>query len=108
MPPPLSTRPLRVVARHALPYPGPLPPDTPGTLTGRMRSRVCASSRGGSALAVLSVLSQLNADKCQLVASLGGAQEARAVARELEAEGFRTRYYLGRNRCSVRLGARCQ
>jgi hypothetical protein len=41
---------------------------------------------------VLSVLSQLNADKCWLVASLGGAQGARAVARELEAEGVSTRY----------------
>ena len=31
-------------------------------------------------------------DRCWLVASLGGAQEARALARELEAEGVSTRY----------------
>ena len=42
--------------------------------------------------AALSLLSQLHADKCWLVASLGGAQEARALARELEAEGVNTRY----------------
>ncbi|KAF8488046.1 hypothetical protein F5888DRAFT_1583206, partial [Russula emetica] len=49
-------------------------------------------SRGGNAPAILSVLSQLHVDKCWLVASLGGAQEARALAHELEVEGVSTRY----------------
>jgi len=89
---PLPTRPLRVVAAgtlfltHALSLPThPGPGQT-------VRAHEYSRSRGGSAPAVLSVLSQLNADKCWLVASLGGAQEARAVARELEAEGVSTRY----------------
>ena len=43
--------------------------------------------------AALSLLSQLHADKCWLDASLGGAQEARALSRELEAEGVSTRYW---------------
>ncbi|KAF8488052.1 hypothetical protein F5888DRAFT_1594891, partial [Russula emetica] len=49
-------------------------------------------SRGGSAPAIFSVLSQLHVDKCWLVASLGGAQKARALACEIEAEGVSTRY----------------
>ena len=51
-----------------------------------MRSRV------GSVLAVLALLAQLNADRCWLVTSLGGTQEVRVVARELEGEGVSTRY----------------
>ena len=86
----INASPARSGRRHGLPHPRPRPPDTPGTRTGCMRSRVRARSRGGSTLAVLSVLSHLNADKCWLVASLGGVQEARAVALELEAEGFST------------------
>jgi hypothetical protein len=88
----LPTRPLRVVAAgtlfltHALSLPThPGPGQT-------VRAHEYSRSRGGSAPAVLSLLSQLNADKCWLVASLGGAQEARAVARELEAGGVSTRY----------------
>jgi sugar/nucleoside kinase (ribokinase family) len=86
------TRPLRVVAvgtlflTHTLSL-----PTHPGPGQS-VRAHEYAHSRGGSAPAVLSVLSQLNVDKCWLVASLGGAQEARAVARELEAEGVSTRY----------------
>ncbi len=90
LPPP--TRPLRVVAAgtlfltHTLSLPAhPGPGQT-------IRAHEYARSRGGSAPAVLAVLSQLNADRCWLVASLGSAQEARAVARELEAEGVSTRY----------------
>ena len=90
LPPP--TRPLRVVAAgtlfltHTLSLPAhPGPGQT-------IRAHEYARSRGGSAPAVLAVLSQLNADRCWLVASLGGAQEARAVARELEAEGVSMRY----------------
>ncbi|KAH9012336.1 hypothetical protein EDB85DRAFT_2135765 [Lactarius pseudohatsudake] len=49
-------------------------------------------SRGGSAPSILCVLSQLHADKCWLVASLGGAQDAQAVTRELEADGMNRRY----------------
>ncbi|KAF8488024.1 hypothetical protein F5888DRAFT_1598570, partial [Russula emetica] len=49
-------------------------------------------SRGGSAPAILSVLSQLHMDKCWLIASLGDAQEARVLACELEAEVVSTRY----------------
>ena len=89
---PQPTRPLRVVAAgtlfltHVLSLPThPGPGQT-------VRAHEYSRSRGGSAPAVLSVLSQLNAEKCWLVASLGGAQEARAVARELEAEGVSTRY----------------
>jgi hypothetical protein len=89
---PPTTRPLRVVAAgtlfltHTLSLPAhPGPGQT-------IRAHEYARSRGGSAPAVLSVLSQLNADKCWLVASLGGAQEARVVARELEADGVSTRY----------------
>jgi hypothetical protein len=89
---PPTTRPLRVVAvgtlflTHTLSL-----PTHPGPGQS-VRAHEYSHCRGGSAPAVLSVLSQLNADKCWLVASLGGAQEARAVARELEAEGVSTRY----------------
>jgi len=89
---PPTTRPLRVVAvgtlflTHTLSL-----PTHPGPGQS-VRAHEYSHSRGGSAPAVLSALSQLNADKCWLVASLGGAQEARAVARELEAEGVSTRY----------------
>ncbi|KAI9507412.1 hypothetical protein F5148DRAFT_1205370 [Russula earlei] len=90
--PPPSTRQLRVVAAGTLflthrlslhAHPGP---------TQTVRAHEYARSRGGSAPTVLSVLSQLHADKCWLVASLGGAQEARALASELEEEGVSTRY----------------
>jgi hypothetical protein len=50
-----------------------------------------AHNRGGS-VTLLSALSQLHMDKCRLVANLGGAQEARALAREIEAESVSTRY----------------
>ena len=86
-----STRSLRVVAAgtlfltHAFSLP---------THPGPMQT-ICAHeyarSRGGSAPTVLSFLSQLYADKCWLVASLGGMQETRALACELEAEGVSTR-----------------
>ncbi|KAF8488041.1 hypothetical protein F5888DRAFT_1639463 [Russula emetica] len=66
-------------------------PTHPGP-TQTVRAHEYARSRGGSAPAILSVLSQLHVDKCWLIASLGGAQEARALARELEAEGVSTRY----------------
>ena len=86
------TRPLRVVAAGTLFLTHTLSlPTHPGP-GQTVRAHEYSRSRGGSAPAVLSVLSQLNADKCWLVASLGGAQEARAVARELEAEGVSTRY----------------
>ncbi|KAH9011253.1 hypothetical protein EDB84DRAFT_1279231 [Lactarius hengduanensis] len=49
-------------------------------------------SRGGSAPSILCVLSQLHADKCWLIASLGGAQDAQAVTRELEADETNRRY----------------
>ena len=89
---PPSTRPLRVVAAGTLFLTHVLSlPTHPGPGQA-VRAHEYARSRGGSAPAVLSVLSQLNADKCWLVASLGGAHEARAVARELEAEGVSTRY----------------
>ena len=89
---PPSTRPLRVVSAGTLFLTHVLSlPTHPGPGQA-VRAHEYARSRGGSAPAVLSVLSQLNADKCWLVASLGGAQEARAVARELEAEGVSTRY----------------
>ncbi|KAF8263735.1 hypothetical protein EI94DRAFT_1740259 [Lactarius quietus] len=89
---PNSTRPLRVVAvgtlflTHTLSL-----PSHPGP-TQTIRAHEYVRSRGGSAPSVLCVLSQLNADKCWLVASLGGAQEARVVTRELEADGVSTRY----------------
>lgn len=89
---PTSTRPLRVVAvgtlflTHTLSL-----PSHPGP-TQTIRAHEYVRARGGSAPSVLCVLSQLNADKCWLVASLGGAQEARVVTRELEAEGVSTRY----------------
>ena len=87
-----STRSLRVVAAGTLFLTHTLSlPTHPGP-TQTVRAHEYARSRGGSAPAVLSVLSQLHADKCWLVASLGGAQEARALARELEAEGVSTRY----------------
>ncbi|KAH9955682.1 hypothetical protein BC827DRAFT_1083854, partial [Russula dissimulans] len=60
--------------------------------TQTVRAHEYVRSRGGSAPAVLSVLSQLHADKCWLVASLGSAQEAQALARELEEDGVSTRY----------------
>jgi hypothetical protein len=89
---PPSTRPLRVVAvgtlflTHTLSLPShPAPAQT-------VRAHEYVRSRGGSAPSILCVLSQLNADKCWLVASLGGAQDARVVTRELEAEGVSTRY----------------
>ncbi len=89
---PPSTRPLRVVAvgtlflTHTLSLPShPAPAKT-------VRAHEYVRSRGGSAPSILCVLSQLHADKCWLVASLGGAQEARIVTRELEAEGVSTRY----------------
>lgn len=89
---PTSTRPLRVVAvgtlflTHTLSL-----PSHPGP-TQTIRAHEYVRSRGGSAPSVLCVLSQLNAEKCWLVASLGGAQEARVVTRELELEGVSTRY----------------
>ena len=89
---PTSTRPLRVVGvgtlflTHTLSL-----PSHPGP-TQTIRAHEYVRARGGSAPSVLCVLSQLNADKCWLVASLGGAQEARVVTRELEAEGVSTRY----------------
>jgi hypothetical protein len=87
-----SARSLRVVAAGTLFLTHTLSlPTHPGP-TQTVRAHEYARSRGGSAPAVLSVLSQLHVDKCWLVASLGGAQEARAVARELEAEGVSTRY----------------
>jgi hypothetical protein len=87
-----STRSLRVVAAGTLFLTHTLSlPTHPGP-TQTVRAHEYTRSRGGSAPAVLSLLSQLHADKCWLVASLGGAQEARAVARELEAEGVSTRY----------------
>ena len=87
-----STRSLRVVAAGTLFLTHTLSlPTHPGP-TQTIRAHEYARSRGGSAPAVLSLLSQLHADKCWLVASLGGAQEARALARELEAEGVSTRY----------------
>ncbi len=55
-------------------------------------SESSANGRGGSASSILCMLSQLHAEKCWLVASLGGAQEARVVTRELEADGVSTRY----------------
>ncbi|KAH9010219.1 hypothetical protein EDB84DRAFT_1570699 [Lactarius hengduanensis] len=89
---PPSTRPLRVVAvgtlflTHTLSLPShPAPAKT-------IRAHEYVRSRGGSAPSILCVLSQLHADKCWLVASLGGAQEARVVTRELEADGVSTRY----------------
>jgi hypothetical protein len=89
---PPSTRPLRVVAvgtlflTHTLSLPShPAPAQT-------IRAHEYVRSRGGSAPSILCVLSQLNADKCWLVASLGGAQDARVVTRELEADGVSTRY----------------
>ncbi|KAH9172580.1 hypothetical protein EDB89DRAFT_2114160 [Lactarius sanguifluus] len=89
---PPSTRPLRVVAvgtlflTHTLSLPShPAPAKT-------TRAHEYVRSRGGSAPSILCVLSQLHADKCWLVASLGGAQEARIVTRELEADGVNTRY----------------
>ena len=89
---PHSTRPLRVVAvgtlflTHTLSLPShPAPAQT-------IRAHEYVRSRGGSAPSILCVLSQLNADKCWLVASLGGAQDARVVTRELEADGVSTRY----------------
>ena len=87
-----STRSLRVVAAGTLFLTHSLSlPTHPGP-TQTVRAHEYARSRGGSAPAVLSLLSQLHADKCWLVASLGDAQEARALARELEAEGVSTRY----------------
>jgi hypothetical protein len=87
-----STRSLRVVAAGTLFLTHTLSlPTHPGP-TQTVRAHEYARSRGGSAPAILAVLSQLQVDKCWLVASLGGAQEARAVARELEAEGVSTRY----------------
>jgi hypothetical protein len=89
---PTSTRPLRVVAvgtlflTHTLSL-----PSHPGP-TQTIRAHEYVRSRGGSAPSILCVLSQLNAEKCWLVASLGGAQEARVVTRELELEGVSTRY----------------
>ncbi|KAH9985943.1 hypothetical protein BJV77DRAFT_1061873 [Russula vinacea] len=76
-----STRSLRVVAAGTLFLTHTLSlPTHPGP-TQTVRAHEYARSRGGSAPAVLSVLSHL-----------GGAQEARALARELEAEGVSTRY----------------
>ncbi|KAF8493656.1 hypothetical protein F5888DRAFT_1617763 [Russula emetica] len=87
-----STRSLRVVAAGTLFLTHTLSlPTHPGP-TQTVRAHEYARSRGGSAPAILSVLSQLHVDKCWLIASLGGAQEARALARELEAEGVSTRY----------------
>ncbi len=87
-----STRSLRVVAAGTLFLTHTLSlPTHPGPRQ-TVRAHEYARSRGGSAPAVLSVLSQLHVDKCWLVASLGAAQEARALARELEAEGVSTRY----------------
>jgi hypothetical protein len=87
-----STRSLRVVAAGTLFLTHTLSlPTHPGP-TQTVRAHEYARSRGGSAPAILSVLSQLHVDKCWLIASLGDAQEARALARELEAEGVSTRY----------------
>ncbi|KAI0286280.1 hypothetical protein BC826DRAFT_918147 [Russula brevipes] len=89
---PPSTRPLRVVAAGTLFLTHTLSLPTHPSPAQTVRAHEYARSRGGSAPAVLAVLSQLHAEKCWLVASLGGAQEARALARELEAEGVSTRY----------------
>ena len=87
-----STRSLRVVAAGTLFLTHTLSlPTHPGP-TQTVRAHEYARSRGGSAPAVLSVLSQLHVEKCWLIASLGGGQEARGLARELEAEGVSTRY----------------
>jgi hypothetical protein len=87
-----STRSLRVIAAGTLFLTHTLNlPTHPGP-SQTVRAHEYARYRGGSAPAVLSVLSQLHVDKCWLVASLGGAQEARALARELEADGVSTRY----------------
>lgn len=87
-----STRSLRVVAAGTLFLTHTLSlPTHPGP-TQTIRAHEYGRTRGGSAPAILAVLSQLHVDKCWLVASLGGAQEARAVARELEAEGVSTRF----------------
>ncbi|KAF8493676.1 hypothetical protein F5888DRAFT_1908553 [Russula emetica] len=68
-------------------HPSPTPTHSPSMRpTQTVRADEYARSRGGSAPVILSVLSQLHVDKCWLIASLGGAQEARALARELEAE----------------------
>ncbi|KAI0264940.1 hypothetical protein BC834DRAFT_843870 [Gloeopeniophorella convolvens] len=86
------TRPLRVVAAgtlfltHALALPShPAPAQT-------VRAHAYSRARGGSAPTVLAVLAQLRADKCWLVASLGGAPDAQALARELDADGVSTRF----------------
>jgi hypothetical protein len=76
---------------NSLPHPHSQPPHTPRPITDRTRSRICALP-GRQRTRRPSVLSQLHVDKCWLVASLGGAQEARALARELEADGVSTRY----------------
>jgi pfkB family carbohydrate kinase len=89
---PPSTRPLRVVAAGTLFLTHTLSlPSHPGPAQ-TIRAHEYVRSRGGSAPAVLSVLSQLHAEKCWLVASLGSSQEARSFADELRAEGVSTRY----------------
>ena len=88
-----STRPLRVVAESTLFLTHTLSLPTPPGPTQTIRTDEYARSRSASAPAALSLLSQLHADKCWLDASLGGAQEARALSRELEAEGVSMRYW---------------
>jgi pfkB family carbohydrate kinase len=91
-PVPQSTRSLRVVAAGTLFLTHTLSlPSLPGPAQ-TVRAHEYVRSRGGSAPAILSVLSQFHVDKCWLIASLGSSQEARGLTRELEAEGVSTRY----------------
>ncbi|KAH8981407.1 hypothetical protein EDB92DRAFT_1953174 [Lactarius akahatsu] len=89
---PPSTRPLRVVAVRMLflTHTPSLPSHPSPAKTTRAYEYV--HSRGGSAPSIFCVLSRLHVDKCWLVASLGEAQEAQVVTRELEADGMNTRY----------------
>jgi hypothetical protein len=89
---PPSTRSLRVVAAGTLFLTHTLfLPSHPGAAQ-TVRAHEYVRCRGGSAPAILSMLSQLHVEKCWLVASLGSSQEARSLSRELEAEGVSTRY----------------
>lgn len=85
-------RPLRIVASgtlfltHTLSLPA---HPTPGSA---IRAYSVEKTRGGSACAVLSLLSQFSNVDSMLVASLGGNEEGKMVLRDLNREGVNTRF----------------
>ena len=89
---PPAARPLRIVASGTLFLTHTLSLQTFPEETSAVRAQSVQSSRGGSASNVLCTLGQFPGVQAMLVAPLGGNDEAKAMMRDLEAEGVSTRY----------------